>query len=112
MLVTTEIAIAHCNADESDAELIAFYLRVAEQEAIDFINRKVYTTQAELDAAVVAGSAGTAPIVVTAAIEGAILLILGHRYANREDVVIGTSSSDLPRGSRSLLMPYRYGMGA
>lgn len=112
MLVTTEIAIAHCNADESDTELIAFYLEAAEQEAIDFINRKVYATQAALDAAVVAGSAGTAPIVATAAIKNAILLILGHRFANREDVVIGTISSPLPNGSRSLLQPYRYGMGA
>lgn len=112
MLVTTELAIAHCNADEADAELIAFYLAAAEQEASDFINRKIYATQVELDAAVEAGTAGVAPIVVTAAIRVAILLIVGHRFANREDVVIGTISSPLPNGSRSSLQPYRYGMGA
>lgn len=112
MLVTIQLAIAQCNTDETDAELVAFYVRVAEQEASDFINRKIYATQAELDAAVIAGTAGTAPIVSTAAIEGAILLITAHRFANREDVVIGANATPLPNGSRSLLQPYRYGMGA
>jgi len=112
MLVTPELAIAHCNADEADAQLIAFYLEAAEQEASDFINRKIYATQEELDAAVDADTAGSAPMVVTSAIKNAILLIVGHRFANREDVVIGTISSPLPNGSRSLLQHYRFGMGA
>lgn len=111
MLITTELAIAHCNADESDSVLIAFYLSSAEQEAMDYINRKIYATQDDLDIAVFENTAGESPVVVTPAIQNAILLILGHRFANREDIVIGTISSPLPSGSRSLLMPYRYGMG-
>lgn len=51
-------------------------------------------------------------IVINDAVVAACLLILGNLYANREDVVIGTISSELPMGSKSLLMPYRVGMGA
>lgn len=52
-----------------------------------------------------------AGMVVNAAVKAAILLILGHLYANREDVVTGTIATDIPMGSRALLMPYRTGMG-
>lgn len=50
-------------------------------------------------------------LVINKAIIAACLLILGNLYANREDVVIGTISSELPKGSTSLLMPYRIKMG-
>jgi ethanolamine utilization microcompartment shell protein EutS len=50
-------------------------------------------------------------LVINKAIVAACLLILGNLYANREDVVIGTISSELPKGSTSLLMPYRIKMG-
>jgi hypothetical protein len=50
-------------------------------------------------------------IVINDAIVAACLLILGSLYANREDAVIG-NFSELPMGSKSLLMPYRVGMGA
>lgn len=50
-------------------------------------------------------------MVINDAIVAACLLILGSLYANREDVVIGTISSVLPKGSSSLLTPYRIEMG-
>lgn len=50
-------------------------------------------------------------IVINDAIVAGCLLILGNLYANREDVVIGTISSELPKGSSSLLTPYRIEMG-
>lgn len=50
-------------------------------------------------------------IVINDAIQAACLLALGHLYANREDVVIGTSTAELPMGSRWLLGPYRTGLG-
>jgi hypothetical protein len=50
-------------------------------------------------------------MVINDAIVSACLLILGNLYANREDVVIGTISSVLPKGSSSLLTPYRIEMG-
>jgi uncharacterized phiE125 gp8 family phage protein len=40
-------------------------------------------------------------------VRAAILLTLGHLYEHREDVVVGTISSELPRGAEALLFPYR-----
>lgn len=50
-------------------------------------------------------------LVVNKAIEAACLLKLGHLYANREEVVTGTIATELPLTSKSLLAPYRIGMG-
>lgn len=50
-------------------------------------------------------------IVINDAIRAACLLSLGHLYANREDVVTGTITAELPMGSRWLLNPYRTGLG-
>ncbi|WP_273861927.1 head-tail connector protein [Pseudomonas sp. LA5] len=50
-------------------------------------------------------------IVINDAIQAACLLSLGHLYANREDVVTGTITAELPMGSRWLLGPYRTGLG-
>ena len=51
-------------------------------------------------------------IVINKAIEAACLLKLGHLFANREEVVVGSTAVELPLASKSLLMPYRIGMGA
>ncbi|WP_129138793.1 head-tail connector protein [Modicisalibacter coralii] len=37
----------------------------------------------------------------------ALLLLIGHWYENREQVVVGTTSSEVPLGVGSLLAPYR-----
>ncbi|TDV44402.1 hypothetical protein EC919_11474 [Pseudomonas graminis] len=50
-------------------------------------------------------------IVMNPAIRAACLLKLGHLYANREEVVAGSTVAELPLASKSLLMPYRIGMG-
>lgn len=50
-------------------------------------------------------------IVINKAIVAACLLKLGHLFANREEVVVGSTAVELPLVSKSLLMPYRIGMG-
>lgn len=40
-------------------------------------------------------------------VKAAALLIVGHLYENRESVVIGTISSELPMGVSALLGPYK-----
>lgn len=50
-------------------------------------------------------------IVINKAIEAACLLKLGHLFANREEVVVGSTAVELPMASKSLLMPYRIRMG-
>lgn len=40
-------------------------------------------------------------------VQHAALLLIGHWYAHREEIVQGTSVAVLPRASKSLLSPYR-----
>ena len=108
MLVTLEEAIGHVRCEPGvEDELITLYSRAAEQFAMDYLNRQVFADKAALDAAVLAGNAGANPAIVNYAIKAAILLMLGHLYANREDVVAGVSVAQLPNGARSLLRPHR-----
>jgi uncharacterized phiE125 gp8 family phage protein len=44
---------------------------------------------------------------VPAALRSAILLIVGHLYENREDVVVGRQVNSLPNGAEYLMYPYR-----
>lgn len=44
---------------------------------------------------------------VPAPIKHAILLMVGHFYANREEVVIGSTAVEVPLAARSLLSPFR-----
>ncbi len=78
---------------------------------MDYLNRQVYADAQSLAEAIAAGVAGEKPMLSNAPFKSACLLILGHLYANREDVVIGTIATDLPRGSQALLTPYRVGWG-
>lgn len=50
---------------------------------------------------------GTDGTSVPGPIKSAILLIIGHLYENREDVIIGRQVNDLPKGAEYLLNPYR-----
>lgn len=46
-------------------------------------------------------------IVVVDEIKSAVLLMVGHLYSNREDVVAGVTVTQLPNGAQWLLQPYR-----
>lgn len=108
-LIDLTTAKLHLRVDD-DAEdaLIGLYIEAAETAAVDFLNRNVYAT---LDDLVAADEAPEAlPMIVNAAVRAAILLILGHLYANREDVV-ATAVNKLPMGAYSLLYPHRVGLG-
>ena len=108
MLITLDEALAHLRVEAgSEDSLITLYTRAAEQSAMDYLNRQVFVDQEALDAAVVAETAGANPLVVNYAIKAAILLTLGHLYANREDVVAGQAVTQIPMGARSLLRPHR-----
>ncbi|WCM88842.1 head-tail connector protein [Acidovorax sp. NCPPB 3576] len=107
-LVSLDQGLAHLRADAGDEDdLIALYLGAAEQSVVDYLNRQVFADQAAMDAAVTAGTAGLHPMVTNKAVEAAILMTLGHLYANREQVAIGVSVAEMPFGPRSLLRPHR-----
>ena len=106
-ILTIETAIDHCRADPEDAAMVELYLGAAIDAAQEYLGRKEYADRAELDAAVAAGEAGELPMVATYSVKAAMLLICGHLFANREDVVVGAQSFAMPNGSRDLLRPHR-----
>lgn len=109
--VSLSQAMAHCRAESEDLPMMELYLSAAKQTAIDYMNRFVYDDQTALDSAVLAGIAGENPMIVNDAINAAVLLITGHLYANREDVIVGAAAYQLPGGAKSILNPYRINPG-
>lgn len=107
-LITLEQAKKHLKvvSDFEDAD-IKLKLSAASQIAVAYLDRSVYADQEELDAAVATGVAGDLPMLCTEMVRAGILLILGDLYTNREDVVTGTISTQLPTGARACLRPLR-----
>lgn len=105
MLLDLATVKLHLRADDSAEDaLIGVYVLAAEEFAMQFLGRTIYATE-------LAQGLDTAGIVINPAIQAALLLIVGHLYANREDVLAGVSVAQLPNGSQYLMQPYRSGMG-
>lgn len=107
-LVSLDQALAHLRADAGDEDdLITLYLGAAEQSVVDYLNRQVFADADAMAAAITAGTAGDHPMVTNKAVQAAVLMTLGHLYANREQVAVGVSVAEMPFGPRSLLRPHR-----
>lgn len=50
-------------------------------------------------------------MILNSTITSACLLIVGHLFANREEVLVGAVATELPMASKALLGPYRVRMG-
>lgn len=109
--INLTVARHHLRDPDDADEYLELLIEAAEGQAMDYLNRRFYVDQQALDEAVAAGDAGEFPMVTNKQINAACLLILGHLYANREDVVIGTIATELPKGSLALLTPHRIGWG-
>lgn len=105
--VTTAEAKVHLRVDHTeDDALITNLIAVAYQTIEGRIFRKVYADPASVPTDDLTG------IATNEAINAAALLIVGHLYANREDVIVGNASA-LPMGSDYLITPYvNYAGGA
>lgn len=111
-IISNDLVKKHLRVDADDEDdLIVLYLAAAIGAAQDFLNRQVYESVEALTAAVLSGTAGDDPMIINDQIKAAVLLTVGHLYANREEVVVGTITAELPKGSRSLLQPYRVDIG-
>ncbi|WP_028941616.1 head-tail connector protein [Pseudomonas vranovensis] len=110
-IISMAIARQHLRDPDDDDEYLLLLIAAAEGKAMDYLNRRFYADEDSMAAAVAADEAGESPILINAAIKGACLLILGHLYANREDVVTGTIATAMPMGSQALLTPHRIGWG-
>ncbi|ECO4848233.1 phage gp6-like head-tail connector protein [Salmonella enterica] len=108
-VTTTETAMFHLRveADSPDWPLIQGYIDAAEEIAMQYLNRKFYADSNALNSAIDDGSAGENPIVITPAIQVAVLLILTSLYENRGDA----PSEGVPAAAARFLDPWRTGMG-
>ena len=102
-LVTLEEVRAHCRAEESDDTMLAIYRDAAEDSAAQYLGRAIYADETEQ-------GDDTEGIVINASIRGAVLLMTGHWFANREAVTAG-QAVEVPLSVRWLLDPYRANLG-
>lgn len=104
MLVDFEQACKHLRVDGlDDAQDIRQKLVAAEVRVQMFLDRRVYETQALLDAAVAAGTAGVKPMVCDDLIRVAILLTLTDLYLNRG----GGTGDGMPKAAADYVRGYR-----
>ncbi len=106
-LVSLELAIKFVKQDPgADDDVVGIALGGATQAALDYLNRRVFETVEDMQAAIAEGTAGDNPMVVNDAIKAGILKTMAELYANREDSTVGTVS-ELPFNAKSLLRPHR-----
>lgn len=106
-LVSITLAKLQTKVDgNAENELLNLYIAAAESSAIQFLNRKVYASKAELDAAIANETAGLRPMVVNEQIQSAILLTLSYLHKNR-----GDANEPMPEAAITLLWPFRVDLG-
>ena len=90
-----------------DLPLIKLHLRVDgdEEDGLigSYLNAAVEYVQQHCDRRLVDVPEGPEQMALTDDVKQAILLLVGHWYANRESVVVGTISAEVPMGVPALL---------
>lgn len=97
-LVKTHLKV---DGDEEDT-LVQGYVDAAISAFELWTNRKLIAEGDQLPDPV--GNA----LVITKAIRQGALLLVGHWYANRETVAIGTIATELPMATNALWLPHRW----
>ena len=95
---------------ELDTAIASYESAMAAAEALPdetAIAAAIQTAGHDLLRAKVAHRQAMDGMVVNDVIKSAVLLIVGHLYAHREDVVAGVSVAKLPNGAEWLLAPYK-----
>lgn len=100
---------SHCRIDDDftgDDNLLEIYTGAAARYVETWTRRKLYKTNDE------PGFADDEDrLLLNDDVRTAMLLLVGHWYANREAVVSGNTPAELPLAVEALLQPYRiYGV--
>ncbi len=92
-----------------DDALLDTYSTAAQRLVENRIGRTLYATADEIPTDSDTGEpTDEDALVLDDDITTAILLLIGHWYLNRESVVVGSISSELPMAVESLIGPYRH----
>ena len=90
-----------------DLVLVKAHLRVdgTEEDALigSYLNGAVEYVQQHCDRRIVEAPETSEQMALTDDVKQAILLLVGHWYANREEVVIGAAANQVPMGVNALL---------
>lgn len=86
---------------EDDDTLLDTYSNAARRLVENRTGRKLYATESE-------APNDESALLLDDDITTAMLLLIGHWYANRESVVVGTITSEMPMAVDSLISPYRF----
>ena len=108
MFIPLSLAREHCNitdADEVSDTLLQLYVDGAEQRAASYLNRPLTEVLDPIAPPDVAD-----PVGWSSAVRTGILYYVADVVAQRENIVIGTISSNLEMAER-ILYPYRVGLG-
>lgn len=103
-MIGIDIVKAHLRVDFDDEdELIKLYIDAATDSAEAYLDRSLIESESSRK--------DPTDLVINSSVKAAILLTIGHLYANREQEIIGSITSELKFSARNLLMPYRIKMG-
>ncbi len=105
-MLDVEIIKQHCriDLDESDEDtLLETYATAAQRLIENKTGRRIYATANEANAA-----EDERALLLDDDLSTAMLLIIGNWYANREAVVVGTITSELPMAVNALIEPYQF----
>ncbi|QJU39057.1 head-tail connector protein [Serratia marcescens] len=99
----------HCRLEpdfNADDSLIGVYIGAAKKHVEMYTRRTLYASESDSGY-----DADEDHLLLDDDVRTAMLLCIGHWYANREAVIVGASASKLPLAVESLLQPYRiYGL--
>lgn len=96
--------------DDSDEDLLLeTYATAAQRYVENHTGRNLYATEGEIPKDSETGEpTDEHALVLDDDITAAMLLLIGHWYANRESVVIGTITAEVPMAVDALICPYRH----
>ncbi|KKY78708.1 phage protein [Enterobacter cloacae] len=108
-MIELDVVKQHCRIDNDftgDDALLEIYTGAAARYVQTWTRRTLYEKESS------SGYADDpAPILLDDDVKAAMLLLIGHWYANREAVNIGNITTAVPLAVESLLQPYRiYGV--
>lgn len=106
-LVDLQVVLDYLRVDRGvEDEVVQLLIEGASQYVADYLNRRVFATEAELKDALAKNEAGAQPMLLNPAIRMAILKVAADLYSNRENSAQG-SLSEVPLSVRKLLAAYR-----
>lgn len=91
-----------------DDVLIDTYATAARKLVENRTGRTLYATETEVPKDSDGNVTDETALVLDDDMTTAMLLLIGHWYANRESVVIGTITAEVPMAVDALISPYRH----